>query len=91
MSDTVFSARTWRFYFNRHQAAPLVWCVAAEGIKACRIEFEVAVAVVVCHSPMQSCYCVDEPASDETGKPVAWFEAYGTLTLGDDGQATIRP
>lgn len=91
MSDTVFSARTWRIYFNRHQAAPLVWCVAAQADQSSKVMFEVAVSALGCTAGIVSAYEPDSGPSDDTGRPVAWFEAYGELTVDELGRATIKP
>lgn len=64
----------FRIYFNRHQAAPLVWCVATD-------DFELAVARVEIRCALLSAYRPKATPDDEDGKPSAWFECGGTLTL----------
>lgn len=76
-----FSGRM-RLYFNRHGAAPLVWCVATD-------DFELAVKSLVIEGvQVTSVYRVKATADDEDGKPSAWFEVDGVLTVAS-GNATI--
>lgn len=67
-------AGKFRLHFNRHGAAPLVWCVATD-------EWEIAVAGIDCTAPMVTVYRPKETPDDEDGKPSAWLETRGTLTL----------
>lgn len=65
-----------RCYFNRHGAAPLVWCVAplAGG-------WELAVEHVVLKAPARTSYTPKETADEDDGKPSAVIEVYGRLEL----------
>jgi hypothetical protein len=72
----------WRVYFNRHQAAPLVWCVASD-------HFEFAVADLVIEVPVRTVYQPKAMPDDEDGKPSAWLEFEGTLLI-DANSRTAR-
>lgn len=63
-----------RIHFNRHGATPLVWCVATD-------EWEIAVAAVTCTTVLTTMYRPKATPDDEDGKPSAWLEAEGTLTV----------
>lgn len=63
-----------RIYFNRHGAAPLVWCVASD-------EWELAVSAVAVSSPMGTIYRSKATPDDDDGRPSAWLETIGTLTV----------
>ena len=65
---------TFRVYFNRHGAAPLVWCVATD-------DFEIAVPAVFINAPISTVYRPKATPDDEDGKPSAWLEVSGTLTI----------
>lgn len=66
---------TFRVYFNRHSAAPLVWCVATD-------EWEMAVrAVFVRGLVVTSVYTPKVTDDDEDGKPSAYFVVRGTLRV----------
>jgi hypothetical protein len=67
-------AGTFRIYFNRHRAAPLVWCIASEHI-------ELAVAAVVIDAPITTAYRPKATADDEDGLPSGWLEVTGVLTV----------
>lgn len=75
--DAVTYTGLMRIYFNRHQAAPLVWCIMPDSE-----DWELAVAAVhfegisVC-----SIYTPKETDDAEDGKPSGWFQCYGTLTF----------
>lgn len=74
---------TFRLHFNRHGAAPLVWCVATD-------EWELAVKSFAVDGPeLHTVYRPKATADDEDGKPSAWLEVTGELVV-LDGQATIR-
>lgn len=64
----------FRVYFNRHQAAPLVWCVASE-------DWELAVAAVAIEAPVSTIYKPKATPDEEDGRPSAWLEVTGTLTI----------
>lgn len=72
-----------RVHFNRHGAAPLVWCVSVEGL------FELCIASVVINAPAHAVYRPKGAPDDEDGKPSAWFEVHGTLTVRDGRVALI--
>lgn len=63
-----------RVHFNRHGAAPLVWCVATD-------DWELAVASVAIDVPVESVYQPKTTADDEDGKPSAWLAVTGTLVV----------
>lgn len=67
-------AGVFRVYFNRHGAAPLVWCVATE-------HWELAVAAVDIRAPVRTVYVAKATPDHEDGKPSAWLEVAGTLTI----------
>jgi hypothetical protein len=110
----------FRVYFNRHGAAPLVWCVApvpgdpqartaavlaaaqigaitaddarqrmaAPGPEPC---FEIAVRDIVFDGVRVTTTFRAKPTpDDEDGRPSAWLEADGVLTIGDNGVAVIE-
>lgn len=70
------SARgTFRVHFNRHGAAPLVWCVATD-------DWEIAVASVsLVGANVRSVYRAKSTPDDEDGKPSAWLEVTGLVTI----------
>ncbi|MCA1833030.1 MAG: hypothetical protein ABR520_11210 [Mycobacteriales bacterium] len=65
---------TFRIYFNRHGAAPLVWCVATD-------EWELAVAAVSIRTAAGTRYEPKATPDGEDGKPSAWIVAAGVLAL----------
>lgn len=69
-------AGTFRVYFNRHQAAPLVWCIATSDM-----EIEFAVAAVTIDAPVKTVYRRKETPDDEDGHPSAWLEVTGVLAV----------
>lgn len=72
-----------RIHFNRHGAAPLVWCVATDA-------WELAVSEVrVQCSGLRSVYRPKATADDDDGKPSAWFEIEGQLQV-EGSIATIH-
>lgn len=80
-----------RIHFNRHGAAPLVWTVAAisdAGAVLWELSvvlWELSVAGISCAATLWSRYVPKSTADDEDGKPSAWFELTGTLTIDGDG------
>lgn len=72
----------FRLHFNKHGAAPLVWCVATDA-------WEPAVSSFVCTAPLRSVYRPKATADDDDGKPSAWLECDGVLTV-EGSIATIR-
>ena len=83
---------TWRCYFNRHQAAPLVWCCALvnprSGLTHPPLVLEIAVADVRIEAPCRTVYAPKPTPDHEDGKPSAWIEVDGVLTIAG-GVATI--
>lgn len=65
---------TFRIYFNRAGAAPLVWCVATD-------EWELAVAAVSIRTAAGTRYQPKATPDSDDGKPSAWIVASGVLTL----------
>jgi len=72
-SDLVLRG-TFRVYFNRHQAAPLVWCIGTDS-------FEIAVASLAIDAPVAMVYKPKPTSDDEDGKPSAWLEVTGVLVI----------
>jgi hypothetical protein len=72
-----------RLYFNRHGAAPLVWCVASDG-------WELTVAALDVRAPILSCYAPKDVADEDDGKPSAWFSVDGVLIVQPNGRAIIK-
>lgn len=63
-----------RVYFNRHGSG-LPWCVAADG-------WEIAVqAVTFDEVKVQTKYVPKRTPDDEDGKPSAWMEVVGSMTV----------
>lgn len=79
----------WRIYFNRLQAAPLVWCVALVDWRGGDVAWELAVAHVEWRVPGKTVHRPKPVADDEDGMPSAWVECEGRLELGADGVARI--
>jgi hypothetical protein len=74
----------FRVYFNRHGAAPLVWCVHNGSV-------EIAVAeVVIEEGHARTVYQRKETADDDDGMPSAWIETAGHLRI-SGRVAHIRP
>lgn len=88
--QSISIAGTWRVYFNRAQAAPLVWCVALVD-ESKHISFEIAVAEVVVSSTFgaRTVYSPKHTPDDEDGKPSAWLEVDGVLRI-DAGSSVAR-
>lgn len=74
---------TFRLHFNRHGAAPLIWCVATD-------DWELAVSSFAVKVPLRSVYRPKATPDDEDGKPSAWLEATGTLVV-QNSHAEIHP
>lgn len=74
---------TFRIYFNRAQAAPLVWCIAlANHLGGDRPElWELAVAEWRSDAPVRSVYAPKATPDSEDGRPSAWIEVDGVLTI----------
>lgn len=79
----------FRIYFNRHGAAPLVWCVALENPRGPELLWELAVPAVETHERATTVYAPKATADDVDGKPSAWFVCEGRLEIGVDGTARI--
>jgi len=65
---------TFRLHYNRHGAAPLIWCVTTD-------DWELAISEFHVHVPLTSVYRPKATADDDDGKPSAWLEATGTLEV----------
>lgn len=63
-----------RIFFNRHGAAPLVWCVATDN-------WELAVAGVAIRGEVTAGYRPKASPDDEDGKPSAWLNVDGQLEV----------
>lgn len=63
-----------RLHFNRHGAAPLVWCVATD-------DWELAVASFSCSARLVTVYRHKAVSDEDDGKPSAWLETTGRLVL----------
>lgn len=79
---------TFRIYFNRMQAAPLVWCVARmkEFGGPPFAEFEIAVPAIEISVPVRTKFKPKITPDADDGIPSAWIEATGRLIV--DGQNT---
>jgi hypothetical protein len=76
--------KQWRIYFNRHGAAPLMWCVSdVHGT------FEICVPRVHIDVPSWFVYRAKESADDDDGRPSGWVECEGVLELSDNGSVCI--
>lgn len=79
----------FRVHFNRHGAAPLVWCVVpldAARTPAC----ELAVRSVTFRGvDVRTVYAPKATPDDEDGKPSAWMECAGKVTVFSDGHAEV--
>lgn len=56
-----------RLHFNRHGAAPLVWCLSTPTCEIAVKGFTTGVPVVTVYAPKAT-------LDDEDGKPSAWLE-----------------
>lgn len=85
MADLIYTGHM-RLHYNRHGAAPLLWCVSVAD------SWEVAVRdIVVRGADVASVYAPKPVADEDDGKPSAWFSVYGRLTVDEFGIATIEP
>ncbi len=66
-----------RLYFNRHGAAPLVWCIAADN-------YEIAVTGFGGRVAIESVYRPKATPDDEDGKPSAWLETMREVRVSVD-------
>lgn len=64
----------FRIYYNRQQAAPLVWCVATH-------DWELAVASVIIEAPARTAFKHKTTQDHEDGMPSAWLEVSGVLSV----------
>lgn len=82
---------SFRIYFNRHGAEPFMWRVAPMRRDSTHISCEIAVtSVIITSAVVQTVYQAKDEPDDEDGKPSAWLETEGVLTVDDFGIATIR-
>lgn len=72
-----------RLHFNRHGAAPLVWCIATDG-------WELTVSAIAVDVSVRTVYRSKPTPDDEDGKPSAWLECEGSLVVAGS-IATISP
>lgn len=82
MGGFVTYTGSMRLHFNRHGAAPLVWCVATDA-------WEMAVSAVVVRAPLRTVYQPKATPDDEDGKASAWLEVVGRLHV-EGSIATIE-
>jgi len=86
--SAIVASGTWRVYFNRTGAFPLVWCVAPdtddEG------GWELAVATVELAARAETVYELKSTPDDVDGKPSAWIRVVGRLSVTVAGHATIK-
>lgn len=75
---------TFRIYFNRHGAAPLMWCVSPE-----EGDWEIAVQHVEIHVEAWTVYEPKATPDDEDGRPSAWIRVTGELDIRHGGIARI--
>ena len=74
----------WRVYFNRHGAAPLMWCVSPlDGA------WEIAVQRVMICAASKTDYEPKPTADEDDGKPSAWISVTGWLDICETGYALI--
>jgi len=80
-----------RCYFNRHGAAPLMWCVEPSPTNnGAWPKWEIAVRDVVFDGvQVRTVYKAKATADEDDGRPSGWLEASGRLFVGDDGIARI--
>lgn len=87
-SDMLTYTGQLALYFNRHQDAPRVWCIAPHDRA-----WELQVPRMRCETP---CVSVYKPSGHvahvdpHDGPPSAYFSTYGTLTVDEGGTAIIR-
>ena len=79
------STGKWRVYFNRHGAAPLMWCVSPDDGS-----WEIAVRSVQIATIAETIYKAKATPDEDDGKPSAWIAVEGQLTVfAGLGYATI--
>ena len=76
----------FRIYFNRHGAAPLMWCVSPEDGSWEIAVRDVGIGIGVLAHTM---YRPKATADEDDGKPSAWIAVEGQLTVLMGGFATI--
>lgn len=81
-------SRTYRVYFNRAGAAPLMWCVSP--VNNFGAAWELCVQSVLIHVPSSTQYVPKATADEDDGLPSAWVEATGSLYVDERGHAVIR-
>ena len=75
---------TFRVYFNRHGADPLMWCIAPEnGL------WEIAVRSIQIATLADAVYRKKDIPDEDDGRPSAWITIEGQLTILASGHATI--
>ena len=65
----------FRLHFNRHGAAPLVWCVSVPGM------WELAVRGFTSTVPLSTVFSPKSTPDHEDGQPSAWLLVHGRLTV----------
>jgi hypothetical protein len=81
---------SWRLYWNRHGAAPNVWCIAPHiSNDESRARWELAVASLTLETRAFTVYRPKAIPDDDDGRPSGWLEVTGRLTVTRDGHATI--
>lgn len=68
----------FRIHFNRHNAAPNVWCVTPATETP---SWELATSRVTINVPVITIYRQKAEADDEDGLPSAWLETPNTSVL----------
>lgn len=80
----------FRVYYNREGAYPQVWCVSpTEGTCYSGVRWEIAVCQVTLFVPASAVFVPKDTDDRDDGKPSAWFEVFGRLSIDDDGNATV--
>jgi hypothetical protein len=73
-------------YFNRHGAAPRVWCVSAiTGWELCVTDVVISGCVVT------TVYAPKATPDEDDGIPSAYLSVTGVLTVDSHGRALISP
>lgn len=83
--DGLVATGWFRIYFNKHGAAPLMWCISPAATSG----WEIAVPSIVCHTTVETRYVRKLTPDEDDGKPSAWLETFGELTIDDTGNAVI--
>lgn len=76
----------FRCYYNRHGAAPLMFCIAPV-VGA----WEIAIQTVDIKVPSRLVYRAKATDDDDDGKPSAWVECEGELEVFESGYARVGP